>query len=137
MFWRAMPLLLIALVGVVVWQNQARQPAAGAVALACPGLARGCAARLAGHPVTLGVTGELKPLQAFQLWVRAAHARQVAARFTMEGMDMGFNRYTLRPDAQGVFRASVTLPVCVSGRRDWIMELDIDGAVARVPFVTE
>jgi len=79
----------------------------------------------------------VKPLQPFQVWVKAAGARKVQARFTMEGMDMGFNLYTLRADGDGVFRARVTLPICVSGRRDWVMAVEIDGAVVKVPFSSD
>ena len=50
---------------------------------------------------------------------------------------MGFNLYTLHADQEGVFRGRVTLPVCVSGRRDWVMTLDIDGRRVAIPFVTE
>jgi hypothetical protein len=105
--------------------------------LDCPDLAAGCATRLDGRTVSVGVLGELKALQPFQVWVRAGDARRVQATFTMEGMDMGFNLYTLHADKDGVFRGRVTLPVCVSGRRDWMMTLDIDGRLLAVPFVTE
>ncbi len=105
--------------------------------VACQDLHQGCAMRLDGRELTVGVSGELRALQAFELWVRAAGARRVEARFDMVEMNMGFNLYTLRPDAEGVFRARVTLPVCVSGRRDWLMTLEVDGRRVEVPFSTE
>jgi len=108
-----------------------------AVAVACADLQAGCPASLAGRAVTLGVAGELRVLTPFEVWLKAPGAREVQASFTMEGMDMGFNLYTLKPDAEGVFRGRVTLPVCVTGRRDWIMTLKVDGLALRVPFVTE
>jgi len=103
----------------------------------CPNLAAGCSVALAGRTIELGVEGELRVLKPFQLWVKAPGARRVQAQFTMVDMDMGFNLYTLRPDAQGVFRGRIVLPVCVSGRRDWLMSLEIDGQRIEVPFVTE
>ncbi len=137
LIWRVLPFVLIVLVGVVVWQYPVpRSPKDGAL-LACATLASGCTTQLSGRQVSVGMTGELKPLHAFQVWAKAAGARKVEARFTMAGMDMGFNLYTLRPDPEGVFRGSVTLPVCVTGRRDWVMILEIDGAQLQVPFVTE
>ena len=43
----------------------------------------------------------------------------------MVSMDMGFNRYDLRPAGEpGEFAARITLPMCVSGRRDWMLYLD-------------
>ncbi len=51
--------------------------------------------------MSLGTNSPIKPLKAFQIWAKAPGAKQVEARFTMEGMDMGFNLYTLRADAAG------------------------------------
>lgn len=130
------PVLVILLIGVVVAWNRFQQTEAPAQTLACTDLQTGCSAELGGKPLTVGMAGPLKVLQPFEVWLKV-EARQVRASFTMEGMDMGFNLYTLRPDAQGVFRARVTLPVCVSGRRDWRMTLEVDGRRLIVPFVTE
>lgn len=137
-FLRLAPLGILLLVGLVVYLNRAREPEGGPpMVMHCPDLAAGCSTRLQGQAVSVGVEGELKALQPFQVWVRTGDARKVQATFTMEGMDMGFNLYTLHADKDGVFRGRVTLPVCVSGRRDWLMTLDIDGRLLAVPFVTE
>jgi hypothetical protein len=134
-FWTALPLLIIGLAALVLWRGGDNAPAA-AVTLPCADLAKGCGTRLHGRAVSLGLSGPVQPLKPFRVWVKAAGARTVQARFTMQGMDMGFNLYTLRADADGIFRARVTLPVCVSGRRDWIMAVEIDGSVIQVPFRT-
>lgn len=137
-FYRLAPLGILLLVALVIWLDQAYRPQqAAARKLDCRDLTAGCTARIDGRDVTIGVQGELKVLKPFQVWVKAAGARDVQASFTMEGMDMGFNLYTLRADKEGVFRSRVTLPVCVSGRRDWVMTLDIDGRRISVAFVTE
>ena len=135
--WRLFPLMLIALVGVLVWHNQTQQSQGVLRTLACPDLHKGCRIDLDGKAVAVSVGGELKPLQAFQVRVDAPKATKVEARFTMEGMDMGFNLYTLRADKEGMFQANITLPVCVTGRRDWVMHLSVDGAQLAVPFVTD
>ena len=134
--WAALPLLIIGLAALVLWRGGDDTPGA-AVTLTCPDPAAGCGTRLHGRAVSLGVNGPVQPLKPFQVWVKAAGARTVQARFTMQGMDMGFNLYTLRADNDGVFRARVTLPVCVSGRRDWTMAVAIDGSVIEVPFTAE
>lgn len=137
------PLLVIALIGGVVgYQHLQKQSEVPAQVLSCTALAAGCEAMLGKEPVKVGITGEIKVLQPFEVWLQAATPlEKVQASFTMEGMDMGFNLYTLRPDPQGVYRARITLPVCVSGRRDWRMTLEILGAHEKfrltVPFVTE
>lgn len=131
--WTVLPLVIIALAAAVLWRG-GDQPPAAAVILPCADLASGCATRLHGRDISVGLSGLVQPLKPFQVWVKAAGARKVQARFTMAGMDMGFNLYTLRVDAAGVFRAGVTLPICVTGRRDWNMTVEIDGAVVQVPF---
>ena len=133
---RGLPLVLIGMIGVVVWLNAERQ-GQPPVVVACPGLSHGCSVELAGREVSLGSDGAIRTLKPFGLWVRAANANKVEARFTMEGMDMGFNLYALHPDQAGIFRATVTLPVCVTGRRDWHLTVDVDGHRLTVPFVTD
>jgi hypothetical protein len=137
-FYRFAPVVILLLVAAVVYLNPSfapREPAP--LPLECADLRAGCAGQVDGRVVRLGVQGELKVLQPFELWVRAEGAQRVEASFAMEGMDMGFNLYTLRADKEGIHRARVTLPVCVSGRRDWVMTLEVDGRLLSVPFVTE
>ncbi|NTV94393.1 MAG: hypothetical protein HGA75_03140 [Thiobacillus sp.] len=135
--WLAPALVILLIAGVVAASRFLRPEEVPAVALACADLKAGCPATLAGQVVELGIAGELKVLTPFEVWLKAPGARTVQASFTMEGMDMGFNLYTLKPDAAGTFKARVTLPVCVSGRRDWVMTLRVDGRALSVPFVTE
>lgn len=135
--WLAPVLVILLIAGVVAASRFMHSGEVPAVALACPNLQAGCAARLGGREVELGIDGELKVLSPFEIWLKAPGAQTVQASFTMAGMDMGFNLYTLRPDASGRFRARITLPVCVSGRRDWVMTLRIDGQALTVPFVTQ
>lgn len=134
---RGLPLILVAMIGLVVWMNAQRREPSPPLAAACPDLVTGCTVMAGGRDIRLGTDQTIKPLKPFTIRVEAKGAAKVEARFTMEGMDMGFNVYTLRADSQGVFRATATLPVCVSGRRDWIMTLDVDHTRIAVPFVTE
>lgn len=55
----------------------------------------------------------------------------------MVDMDMGVNRYRLEPAGAGVWQANVVLPVCVAGRSNWIMTLEVDDVKVRVPFTAE
>ncbi len=141
-FW---PLGLFALIGLVLWADQTglwrsskaeKQVPVNCSTLTQPG---GCKLSVDGREIRFGILGEPKPLAPFQIWLAlpdSTGAQQAEARFTMEGMDMGFNLYTLRPDDQGVLRATVTLPICVTGRRDWHMVLDLTNLSIKVPFVT-
>ncbi len=76
-------------------------------------------------------------MQPFQIEVRAPNAKHARAEIQMVGMDMGFNRYELHPSVQGTFTATITLPVCVSGRRDWNLYLAIDANTYVIPFSTQ
>lgn len=129
------PLLLLLLIGLVLWFARSGQD--DALRVACADLTVGCAHGSGADVVVFGSDVRPNPMQPFKLWLRAPGARTVEASFTMEGMDMGFNLYRLRVDDQGVFRADITLPVCVTGRRDWIMNLRIDDTRLAVPFVTD
>jgi hypothetical protein len=130
-------LLLAGLVALGYWWQAGGGEPPPAVNLACADLAAGCAGPAGPMPVTIGLAGDLKPLQPFQVWVRAPDADAVEASFAMVGMNMGFNLYTLRRDPDGVFRTRVILPVCVSGRRDWVMTVTVDRDTRlAVPFAT-
>lgn len=131
------PVLIIALIGGVVGLNRLRAPVQPPLLVQCTDLHAGCVATLGGREIEVGARGEIKVLAPFEFWVRASGAKRVQASFAMKDMDMGFNLYTLRPGPDGAFSVRVTLPVCVSGRRDWYVVLDVDGQKLQVPFVTQ
>ncbi len=135
--WLTVGLLAAALAAVLFWRNHETPPPV-AVNLPCPTPAAGCAAQIGNRTITIGLAEKRKALQPFQVWVKAPGADKVRASFAMVDMNMGFNLYSLRPDKDGVFRAQVTLPACVSGRREWVMTVDIDKTTRlAVPFSTE
>lgn len=101
---------------------------------ACDSLVAGCVAM--GGTVSVRTDVAPAPLQPFQVMVIAPQARDVAIEFQMQGMDMGPNRYRLVRQADGSWAGRVTLPVCVSGRRDWQMVVDVDGQRVALPFKT-
>ncbi|HEY0664261.1 MAG TPA: hypothetical protein VGD18_06610, partial [Thiobacillaceae bacterium] len=96
----------------------------------------GCSFEHRGAAAGVRFSAQPAPMQAFGLRVTAPGVSRVSAEFQMVGMDMGFNRYDLKPAGDGAFGATVTLPVCVSGRRDWKLYLDLDGSRYVVPFRT-
>ncbi len=135
--WLAPAAIMLLIAGVIALNHHYRARGGVETVLQCADLRQGCRAMLGDRDVTLGVTGELRLLAPFDLWVKASGVDRVEASFTMVGMDMGFNLYTLHADAQGLYRARITLPVCVTGRNDWQLHVDIDGRRLTVPFVTE
>ena len=132
----AVPLLLvIALVAIAAAGWWLKRPAE-AVAVNCADPLAGCTFSHRGAPASVRFSGRPAPLEAFELSVRTSGASRISAEFQMAGMDMGFNRYDLHPTADGVFVSTVTLPICVSGQRDWVLYLDIDGSRYALPFST-
>jgi hypothetical protein len=130
------PLLVVAaLVAVAVAGYWLKRPAE-AIAVQCTNPLAGCDFIHRGAPASVRFLNQPVALEAFDLRVTAANARKISAQFQMVSMDMGFNRYDLRPGKPGEFTARITLPICVSGRRDWMLYLDIDGMRYALPFST-
>lgn len=95
---------------------------AGQLSCALPG---GGAWRFVSAPV------HGKPFEIRLQGVAARETPQV--EFNMADMDMGFNRYTFVRDGAD-WKATVTLPLCVSGSRDWLATLNLDGKRYLLPF---
>ena len=86
----------------------------------------------------------IKPraLQPFPVVIQTQGMQDVKAvtvSFSMRDMTRGLNRCALAHAAEGAWQGEVTLPICVSGRTDWIAEFDIQlpdrHLVFTVPFV--
>ena len=132
-----LPLLLVlAFIALAVVGTLAKRPAQ-AQEIACADPLQGCVFTHRGRPAQLRFFSQPTPLQPFKMEVHAPSAKHASAQMQMVGMDMGFNRYDLHPAAPGIFNAQITLPVCVSGRRDWKVYLDVDNQRYVVPFKSQ
>ena len=128
-------LLVVALMAIAVAGYWFKRPAE-AYAVQCADLLAGCDFTHRGSTAHVQFSTQPVALQAFNLSVAVANTKKVSAEFQMVGMDMGFNRYDLKPAGAGTLAAQITLPVCVSGRRDWMLYLDLDGTRYALPFST-
>jgi hypothetical protein len=104
----------------------------------------GC--RVSDVDAYIEVLFKVKPraLQPFPVVIRPVGmqaVKTVTVSFSMRGMAMGLNRYALVHTAEDGWQGEVTLPVCVSGRTDWIAEFDVllpDRHVTfAIPFVLD
>jgi len=81
----------------------------------------------------------LQPFPVKVLLESGDQVESVTLAFTMQGMDMGWNRYSLGGDSMGAWNAIVTLPICSTRRTDWIADFDVLVAGRhyrlQVPFV--
>ena len=132
-----MPLLLVAALVAIALAGYLLKRPAQATLVQCAHPAAGCTFSRGGARVTVKFSATPTPLQAFELAVQAPAARRISAEFQMVGMDMGFNRYDLHRNSDGVWTSRVTLPVCVSGQREWTLYLDLDGSRYALPFKTQ
>lgn len=131
-----LPLLVIAiLVAIAVGGYRTKQPEE-AETIACTDPVAGCRFDHGGVPAEVRFSIQPVPLEPFLLTVSAPGSARVSVEFQMVGMDMGFNRYDLRREDSGAFASRITLPVCVSGRRDWLMYVQIDDRRYVLPFTS-
>lgn len=123
--------------GVLFTLGVAPRSAPDAIPVPCPDVRTGCPLPdQAGRVVFDDIPQSMQP---FKLRVEAPHAAAVYVSFAMRGMQMGMNRYRLLPQGAGRWIAEVTLPVCVDGRADWDMTLELEGQSVesrryRLPF---
>ena len=107
-------------------------------------LQQGCRAGDGSFSVELRFAAPPRAMKAFPVQLRVAAAEAVETvmiSFSMQGMDMGLNRYRMVRAANNTWTADVTLPICVSGRSDWIAGVELLTARRRfqwdAPFVLE
>lgn len=96
--------------------------------------------------LSLSLGPELRPLVQFLARVTLSGAaakdpRSVLLDFRMSDMDMGLNRYRLRQHQDGHWSAQAILPVCATGRTDWVASVWVEAGASRIqaefPFVVE
>lgn len=133
----AMPVLVMAvLIALAIWgalQQSRPQPAQTII---CPDPVAGCTFMHKGVLANLHFSSQPESLRPFVITLASLNLRKASVSFQMTGMNMGFNRYDLKPDSSGRWTASITLPVCTVSRVDWIAELDLDGQLYSLTFTT-
>ncbi|TDY01162.1 hypothetical protein [Thiohalophilus thiocyanatoxydans] len=68
-------------------------------------------------------------MQRFEAELRLAKSTEldrVTLDLDMTEMDMGRNRFTLSPAGEGIWRGELLLPICVTGRVDWQVRVQLD-----------
>jgi hypothetical protein len=132
--WWVLPLILVALLVGAELGRLCLAPSPNPMkVVACGDLLAGCHYSAEHGEVSVRFLGHPGALQPFSLRVGAPWAKEVHASFVMRGMDMGPNHYRLR-SLSGYWEAKVVLPACISGRRDWILRLSVDGESAEIAF---
>ena len=103
----------------------------------CPTNGNWCESPFNQHKIAIRFPKKIPYLTKFPVQVRIKNKnkiniQQLQIQFSMQGMQMGINRFNLKPklnqeDSNTQFwQAEVVLPVCVSGRKDWLVELKVN-----------
>ena len=100
----------------------------------CASLIHGCRIVLSKKLVEVKFSALPSALKPLDLTVQTDGVKQVYASFVMVGMEMGVNRYRLINTGNNSWHAKVILPVCVAGRRDWVLTLVLDNSAVQIPF---
>jgi hypothetical protein len=142
LLWPLVVLLALAVLGAAGWKaRRLLQPHATVTATvpSCDLQAGPCTARLTdGRGVVLTLSPRpVVALEAMHVHVRLAglQASRVVINFTGVNMEMGFNRFVLKPDG-AAYAGEAILPVCTRSRMEWRAEVlvqDADGVLA-FPF---
>lgn len=94
---------------------------------ACDPVANDCVAFIEGHKLVVRFLQPPSALKPFgvQLVAENLNPQNVVVEFTMQGMDMGMNRYVMQPLDGGSWATQVILPVCSLGRHDWHSRFEV------------
>lgn len=132
------PLLVIgALAGLALWAKQRQAEPSEVQVIPCVYPVTGCAFVHHGQPSRLRFSVVPRPLVAFDIELRAPAAAKASVQFQMSGMQMGLNRYEMKAQSAGLFKASaILLPVCTQARTDWLALFTLDDTSYQVSFQT-
>jgi hypothetical protein len=109
----------------------------------CNVAAEGCTAANDKAQVTVKFDQDFGALKPFKLQLQLDQKTPVTVDeitliFSMNGMNMGLNKYRLIREADGLWTATVTLPICTSGRSDWLAEFELKSSgqhwTVQIPF---
>lgn len=123
---------IFTLASIVIWVKRTESVAQN---LVCTDIVSGCGNDL----FKLKFLNSPQVMKPIRLELETANASQVYASFAMERMEMGLNRYhLLKQSDSNLWLAEVTLPVCVQGRSNWVIELEVKTQLKtmryRIPF---
>lgn len=118
-----------------LWQQQENAPSAAIVQ--CNVAQEGCEFEAGQRLQLIGVGNNKTPFAA-KLTGLPESVQSVSLSFSMRDMEMGFNRFELKKQADSSWQiAAIHLPLCSSNRHDWLVNWQIDGKNYQAPFQTQ
>ncbi|TCV83005.1 hypothetical protein [Sulfurirhabdus autotrophica] len=129
-------IMMAALAGLMFYQFLQTPPQTKSKLEKCTDLLQGCKIVLNGQNLVVKFSEPPSALKPFMITMTASEMQSVYADFKMEGMEMGPTKYRLKQVQKNAWEAKVILPVCVAGRRDWMLILELDQRMVFIPFST-
>ncbi len=123
-----LPLVLLIALGFVVKFYWAKHDGSALSLLHCADITQSCGNEI--FKVKFAEAPQvMKPLHLKLHMNRAEVIKNIHVDFVMQSMKMGLNRYRLIQVNQSAdWQAEVILPICVQGRSDWKMLIEIDSS---------
>ena len=86
-----------------------------------------------GMELEIIVEGEIKALKPFVIHMvdKNQIIDKALVKFNMKAMNMGVNQYEFVQIDNNNWKAEVVIPVCTTGRRDWLVEFEIDNEIKK------
>ena len=109
-------------------QQDNRQTVAFEIQSDCK-LAQACRLDAGGMTFVIGFANRARVMQPFTVYLdppKPDIVKQASLAFSMQGMDMGVNRFQFRPKSRNRMVAEVRLPLCVRKRSDWQMKISVE-----------
>lgn len=99
-----------------------------------------CEIKINDKNLSVTLDGEVKPLAPFLINIsdKSNLIDSAIVSFKMKAMDMGFNKYRFIKDNSN-WTAKIIIPICTTGRRDWLVEVEVRYAntIRKVTFDIE
>ena len=135
--------LLVLVAGISIWwqQHQLPQIPVQLKSVSCQPAKGDCNVMIDGGQLQWRVESPLQYLKAFPSHIRLLNIADkdvlhVSMDFVMRGMEMAVNRSDFKRKSAGVWQTESVLPICASGRKDWlaIVRLETRQGVWQVGF---
>ena len=119
--------------GLIWWYLHHKNQPEAPIPVSCPNLQAGC--QLPDGSL-LRLDRVPQAATPFGLTLSQLEGKPPTIVFSMRDMDMGFNRYQLLAHDKD-WQATITLPVCVTGSRQWQMTLQYQDKSYLIDFDTQ
>lgn len=130
-------LLLLAILLTIIslwWQGQQQplsQTAVSVGQIKCDPITKNCVAKVDGGELQWFVDGPIHYLKPFTSKIQlrniaASDVLNVSVEFAMKDMQMAANRSVFTQQAKDIWQAQSLLPICASGRKDWLATVRLE-----------